>query len=146
VRFRPEPPAGAIPETKEAMGGFSIASFFGLLAPKNILAQARGAPPAQGRTASAGKNPHPGVLAEVPQGAPPRPLCGKPDRGQDSAKQSIFRHEPMEEPLIKTDPQPDYRRIRPPAGGLFPRAFPLLIEYNEIREGKEKTRFGFRSK
>jgi hypothetical protein len=59
----------------------------------------QGAPPAQGRTASAGKNRIPERLPRF-RGAPyPRPLCGKSDRGQDPANLRIFRRGPMEEPL-----------------------------------------------
>jgi hypothetical protein len=66
---------------------------------KYSIAQAQGVRSARGRTASAGKHPHSGAVAWIPQGTCPRPPWRKPTRGSNRSDPSMFRSEPMKEPL-----------------------------------------------
>jgi hypothetical protein len=72
----------------------------GLKGPRKYsIAQAQGVHSARGRTASAGKHPNSGAVAWIPQGTFPRPPWPKPNHGSNRSEPSMFRREPMKEPL-----------------------------------------------
>ena len=63
------------------------------------IAQVQGVRPAHGRTASAGKHSDSKAVAWVPQGTCPRPPWEKPNPGLNRSGPSMYRPEPMNEPL-----------------------------------------------